>query len=171
MLHQTPQEIRNRANNILIISLLIFSVFSFCYSLINVLADPISNNNNPTVDGQPSENFFITILENPFTSTILSTIFIAGAAYVFNKLRTIKKRLDSIASMEADIQSIKSNQDELKKSMTQVNITLNKNTEKLNERLDSIVDSNNRMKNDIYEKLLSMAWSASSKNGNIDKPD
>lgn len=148
-------------------------IISFYVLSLNIVFAITNNPNNDTSitpsipKPEPYSSFFIQILENPFSSTILSALAIAVITYTVSKVRSIQSSL-------GDIKTVKDQQPTMIKKMDEVMTKMGELDKKMIEKMDErdmkydgkievITKKMDEIKTDLDSKIWAMVMSKDNK--------
>lgn len=133
-------------------------IISFYVLTLNI-ASAITTNTNITSDipaPEPYSSFFVQILDNPFSSTVLSALAIAVITYTVSKVRSIQSSLGDIQQLKKDQEGVVGKLDEISKKMDTRDTKYEQAINGMNEKMDSI-------KQDLDNKIWGLVMGKNNK--------
>lgn len=144
--------IRQKQSSLFYIFILVFAVYSLSFNIalsINPSSDDVGEAegivivDNSTKHGivkqeQQYSSFFVALLDNPFSSTVLSALAIAVITYVVSKIRSIKIDLSEIPVVKKNQNELTNKIDDLLDKMDERDTKYDLKITEINTKMDNI---------------------------------
>lgn len=138
--------------------ILTISFYVLTLNIASAIAPNITTNvdSELPVTGEPYSSFFVQILDNPFSSTVLSALAIAVITYTVSKVRTIQSSLGDIKQVKTDQAGVVTKLDEISKKMDTRDAKYDKKIDDINTKMES-------MQKDLNDKIWGLVMGKNNK--------
>src|SRR5580765_1678218 len=146
---------RRHLSNIIFFSVVFFCCVALMSHLVYAIVDSESSIEKTSSPYKP-DTIITYLLENPISSTIITTLIITVSAYTLNKGKQMNQTL-------RDIPMLKQNQEEMKVDLKDNADQIKKQVGNLDNKMDKqfgeIIKEQRRMENDIYKRIYDILLS------------